>query len=145
MNGALLGSAGVIVTLVTAVLGFWFGRKERTANAEATSVKTAIELNASLLLRVGKLEERGSKQDKELDRLQRRERIYGRLLIKHERWDADVVAALHANGIPMRPAPSMDIDDEPDPDGPRTRAEDYHGTRDQHDGPDDFDGPDRRA
>lgn len=128
MTATLLAIAGTIVTLLTAVLGYVFGRKESNAKAEATTVETALKANSSLWVRLGAAEATNEKQEQELDRLARTLRIQGRLLIRHERWDAEVVARLEALGVMVPPPPNLDPDNEPDPNGPRTRASDYHGS-----------------
>lgn len=129
MIATLAGTAAALVGLITALLGFLFGRRRQNADTESVQVKSALELNASMERRIGALEAMTASQEKELDVLRRRERIQGRLLARHERWDIEVVHTLRAHDIPVDPPPSLDTADEPDPNGPRTRAEDYAGTR----------------
>ena len=132
MSGSLAFFGTIVVSfiaLVTSVITLLFGRKEKQAQTNNINVKTELEHIGGLRQEIGALQATVRDQGKELDALQRRERIQRRLLARHEIWDIRAVDALASKVINLPSPPSLDVDEATDANGPRTRSDDYENQR----------------
>lgn len=134
MIASIASIAVAIITVVGSVVGFLFGRKKANADTEGRQVETAININGALQKQLGALEATTTTLRQEVAALERRERIRDRHDVKHQAWDYDVMRSCREAGILIADPPPLGSD-AGDPNGPRTRAEDFGlpGTQPEND------------